>query len=197
MRWTEAPHDAFTNGNHKGGARSTQAFRITRKARPKGLERVCRGPPNGQSNPRQVIKYLARYLTGGPISDRRLIKVTKRDVTFWARPKRSQSQKRNGMHRSEPFTLSGRQFVHRWSLHILPKNFVRSRSYGGYHHLHRAGYLEKCRKLLGIALDAPTDPSAYHDLKSEQDQTPKCPRCQSAMRLLHSAPRPSGSTYSK
>ena len=26
MRWTEAPHGAFTNGNHMGGVRSTPTF---------------------------------------------------------------------------------------------------------------------------------------------------------------------------
>ncbi len=31
------------------------------------------GPPNGKSRPAHVLKYLARYMTGGPISDRRLI----------------------------------------------------------------------------------------------------------------------------
>ena len=32
------------------------------------------GPPHGKSNPDQVLKYLARYMTGGPISDRRIIR---------------------------------------------------------------------------------------------------------------------------
>ncbi len=31
------------------------------------------GPPHGQSRPDRVLKYLARYLTGGPISDLRII----------------------------------------------------------------------------------------------------------------------------
>jgi len=31
------------------------------------------GPPHGKSRPEHVLKYLARYMTGGPISDRRII----------------------------------------------------------------------------------------------------------------------------
>jgi hypothetical protein len=31
------------------------------------------GPPNDKSTPDQVLKYLARYMTGGPISDGRII----------------------------------------------------------------------------------------------------------------------------
>ena len=30
------------------------------------------GPPHGQSQPEHVVKYLARYISGGPIADRRL-----------------------------------------------------------------------------------------------------------------------------
>ena len=32
------------------------------------------GPPEGKSDPAQVVKYLAGYLTGGPIADSRLIR---------------------------------------------------------------------------------------------------------------------------
>ncbi len=42
-------------------------------------------PPKQTSDPEHVVKYLARYLTGGPISDRRLIEVKNDRVHFWAR----------------------------------------------------------------------------------------------------------------
>ena len=44
-------------------------------------------PPPENSQPQQMVKYLARYLTGGPISDGRLISHTDGQVTFWARSK--------------------------------------------------------------------------------------------------------------
>ncbi len=37
------------------------------------------------SQPEDVVKYLARYLTGGPISDRRLVSHDGRQVVFTAR----------------------------------------------------------------------------------------------------------------
>ena len=45
------------------------------------------GPPHGKSRPEHVLKYLARYMTGGPISDRRIISDENHHVTFWARSK--------------------------------------------------------------------------------------------------------------
>ena len=42
-------------------------------------------PPTEASDPADVLKYLARYMTGGPISDRRLIEVKGGRVYFWVR----------------------------------------------------------------------------------------------------------------
>ncbi len=41
---------------------------------------------------------------------------------LWARTK-------DKANKSEPFTLRGDEFVRRWSMHILPKGFTRSRSF--------------------------------------------------------------------
>ena len=40
-------------------------------------------PPTQNAQPEQILKYLARYLTGGPISDHRLIAHQADRVTFW------------------------------------------------------------------------------------------------------------------
>ena len=42
-------------------------------------------PPTDECRTEHVLKYLARYLTGGPISDARIIAADEREVTFWAR----------------------------------------------------------------------------------------------------------------
>jgi len=42
-------------------------------------------PPTPDTTPDQVLKYLARYMTGGPISDRRLVRHEHGHVTFRAR----------------------------------------------------------------------------------------------------------------
>lgn len=142
------------------------------------------GPPNGKSKPTHVLKYLARYMTGGPISDRRLISDDGRVVTFWARSK----EKASG-NKPERFPLRGGEFVRRWAMHILPKGYTRSRSYGGYHGMKRRDYLERCRALLGIT----TDDSAKTSEPTEapEPSLPTCTRCKLPMECIDQQARPS------
>jgi hypothetical protein len=134
-------------------------------------------PPTEHANPAHVLKYLATYLTGGPISDRRLIDHQDGKITFWARG----HDKHSGNQR-EPCTLRGAEFTRRWALHILPKGFVKSRCFGGFSCRHRGTYLGRCRTLLGAeqteSAPAETPPA---DLVEEASATPRCPRCQTPM----------------
>ena len=77
------------------------------------------GPPHAHSDPEQVIKYLARYLTGGPISDRRILAHQDGQVVFSAR---SKSKKAGNAPRQ--VTMSGIEFTRCWAMHILPKGFT-------------------------------------------------------------------------
>jgi hypothetical protein len=152
------------------------------------------GPPRGKSDPAQVVKYLAGYLTGGPISSSRLISADEDEVHFWARPKRSPGQsKRNGMHKPRPYRLSGHQFMQRWSLHILPKGFTRSRCYGGYHGSKRRAYLERCKQLLGLSdqIDDNNTAASESTETSDRESHRKCPHCDAPLILIHSERRPS------
>ena len=98
-------------------------------------------PPSTNASAENLLKYLARYVTGGPISDRRLISNENGQVTFWARDK---SKTGNQV----AFHLSVVEFVRRWSLHIVPSGFHRVRYYGGLHPSNRKTYLSRCRVLL-------------------------------------------------
>ncbi len=71
------------------------------------------GPPNGNSDPANVVKYLAGYLTGGPIAEGRIIEAGDNKATFWARPKKSTSKSkgRSSMNEPRPYRLTGRQFM--------------------------------------------------------------------------------------
>ena len=143
------------------------------------------GPPHGKSKPTHVLKYLARYMTGGPISNRRLISDDEGMVTFWARSKdKAKSNK------SKPFPLSGTEFVRRWAMHILPKGYTRSRSYGGYHGSKRQDYLERCRELLEITTD--DDPtSSGEPTESPEPSLPTCVHCEIPMVCIEQQSRPS------
>ena len=148
------------------------------------------GPPHGKSDPQQLMKYLARYMTGGPISDSRIVSDENGMVTFLARSK----EKGVGQ---EKVKLPGAEFVRRWSLHILPKGFTRSRCFGGYHGRNRKSYLETCRQLLSqpesqpLPAEKPADNSVENATEKPQRQAPLCPHCQVEMNCIASEPRPS------
>ena len=147
-----------------------------------GWNVYIQGPPHGQSKPAHVLKYLARYMSGGPIADRRLISNEDCKVTFWARA----NDERN---RREPFRLKGTEFVRRWSIHILPKGYTRSRSYGGYHNGKRKAYLDLCRDLLNVGSEAASPTGAIDELREQT--LPKCKRCKVEMACVAFSPRPS------
>ena len=142
-------------------------------------------PPDEKMSPEQVLKYLARYLTGGPISDRRLLAHEDGWVTFWARSR----DKRRG-NPQEPCRLSGVEFTRCWALHILPKGFVKSRAYGGYSGRNRAAYLARCRELLGVTTAEQTPLPTPGDEVAEA-AAHVCPHCQTPLECLAHTPRPS------
>jgi hypothetical protein len=143
-------------------------------------------PPPENSRPEQVLKYLARYLTGGPISDRRLIEHADGEVTFWVRGK----DKSKG-NRPERYTLPGIEFTRRWALHILPKGFVKSRCFGGYSGRKREAYLRCCRDLLRLEQPAsePADMPGEEPAEERQSSL-ACPECQATMECLVDVARP-------
>ena len=143
------------------------------------------GPPHGKSDPSQVLKYLARYLTGGPISDRRVVQITAERVTFLAR-----SKDKSAGNPLRECQLPGVEFVRRWAMHVLPKGYTRSRCYGGYHGAKRQAYLQLCRELLPPPPPPPTDDGTTVDALPPAEDTMPCPKCESAMLCTRNAPRP-------
>lgn len=145
------------------------------------------GPPHGQSRPEDVLKYLARYLTGGPISDRRILRDEQGRITFWARSK----DKAKG-NPSRPFPLPGKEFVRRWAMHILPKGYTRSRHFGGYHSRQRAAYLASCRALLAKSPPVAAKSATERPAPAPAQSSPlSCPRCGAPLRCLERQRRPS------
>ena len=143
-------------------------------------------PPQQHSDPKHVLKYLARYLTGGPISDRRLITHEDGQVTFWARSKNKMAG-----NPSRPFPLPGIEFTRRWALHILPKGFTKSRCYGGFSSRLRRDYLSRCRALLKLTDSEPaTTPPPGAD-EPRPESTPKCPHCETPLECIRTSRRAS------
>lgn len=140
-------------------------------------------PPADSSQPVDVVKYLARYLTGGPVSDQRLLAYNGSNVTFTART----GTTHGGSDEISEVQLTAVEFVRRWCLHVLPKGFTKSRRFGGWSNHHRERYVREGRELSGhsatagesdVPNESPADP--------EPDLTPgrPCPTCGDELEAL-------------
>ncbi|MFT5253298.1 MAG: hypothetical protein ACI87N_002330 [Flavobacteriales bacterium] len=80
-------------------------------------------PPFGK--PENIIEYLGRYTHKIAISNHRVLGIDKKNktVTFSLKDYRKGGQKTR-------LTLSTKEFIRRFQLHILPKGFTRIRHYG-------------------------------------------------------------------
>ena len=146
-------------------------------------------PPTESSQPADIVKYLARYLTGGPISDARLLKYEHGKVTFTAR----KGTTHGGSGEVEEVELPAVEFVRRWCLHILPQGFTKTRGYGGYSNHHRKRYVSACRKLspekphANPSATAPNNTDAALDSPSGR----RCPTCDGELELIERVHRTS------
>ena len=146
-------------------------------------------PPSSNASAENLLKYLASYVTGGPISNGRLISHENGEVAFWARDK-SKTDNRVQVR------LPGVEFVRRWSLHILPSGFHRVRYYGGLHPSKRKAYQSRCRTLLGesssddehpaVSIESSEDPPSEAALRRRQLQQGTCPDCGGELRVTWS-----------
>ena len=143
-------------------------------------------PPKETTGPEQVLKYLARYMTGGPISDRRLIKMENGYVHFWAR---SSDKSRRQVEVKLPVI----EFIRSWTLHILPKGFTKSRSFGGWSNTRRKVFLQLCLKLAPVPAEPQptTDNAPPVESEASEEECRRCPKCNAEMKLESSTHRPS------
>jgi hypothetical protein len=117
-----------------------------------------------------IVKYLARYVYNGPISDHRIVAVTDAGVAIRTRG-------------AEVVQLPGLEFARRFAMHILPKGFRRIRPSGLLAPTVRAR-LEVARKLLGRPVKAPDEvtPPVTLDIAVEARGL-TCPDCGGRLRF--------------
>jgi hypothetical protein len=102
-------------------------------------------PPFG--GPEQVLKYLSRYTHRIAISNRRLVSIDNRDVSFGYKDYTHGNRRR-------VMTLDGAEFLRRFLLHAVPCGFMRIRHFGLLANRVRAKNLELCRWLLATSMPA-------------------------------------------
>jgi hypothetical protein len=130
--------------------------------------------------PAEVLRYLARYTHRVAISNRRLVALNDKGVTFkW------KDYRREGRERYAVMTLNSHEFIRRFLMHVLPQGFHRIRYYGLLTSPTRANNIARIRELLAVPLIAIDAIKAAHT-KSEEPKAPEhpCPCCGSRMRII-------------
>jgi len=126
-------------------------------------------PPFG--GPEQVLKYLARYTHRIAISNRRLVSVNDRTVSFNCKDYAHGNRPRT-------MTLDGAEFLRRFLLHAVPSGFMRIRHFGLLANRVRAKNLATCRRLLDVEpyadASAPASPGGDANPEHEHERCPLC-----------------------
>jgi hypothetical protein len=127
-------------------------------------------------NPKAVLAYLARYSHRVAISNNRIVKLEDSKVTFKWRDNKDGGQEKL-------MTLDAFEFIRRFLLHVLPKNFYKIRYYGIWSSRNRKTKLKKCQEILQYNPDSDLAESAslgWEDLLYELTgiDARLCPKCQ-------------------
>ena len=163
-------------GDH-AGLREERAFtHLIARLRKKNWV-VYAKPPFG--GPEAVLAYLSRYTHRVAISNRRLISLDERGVTF-----RYKDYRRDGAERYRTMTLATDEFIRRFPLHVLPKGFHRIRHYGLLASAGRKANVARARALLAVPpVDEPAEPPV------PTEPRPPCPCCGGHMIIIETFQR--------
>jgi hypothetical protein len=134
------------------------------------------------AGPEAVLAYLSRYTHRVAISNRRLVALDERGVTF-----RYKDYRRDGAARYGVMTLNADELIRRFLLHVLPKGFHRIRHYGLLASGSRKANIARARQLLGAP--PPTVADEPLDQREQLDTRPPCPCCGGRMIIIETFQR--------
>jgi hypothetical protein len=122
-----------------------------------------------------VAKYLARYLKGGPISNRRLLAVRDGRVLFRYRMPATAGMDRT---RQGIASLSVDEFLERLLEHVPPRRFQTVRGYGLYSG-NQYSHLDQAYRGLSQVPPEPEPPLSWQELceRAGHEEAGKCPIC--------------------
>lgn len=132
------------------------------------------------AGPAAVLAYLSRYTHRVAISNRRLVALDERGVTF-----RWKDYRAKGRTRHKTMTLSADEFMRRFLLHVLPSGFHRIRHYGLFANAARKENLARVRELL--LPEAPRVDAMLTAAEASGDPVAPsfvCPCCGAAMIII-------------
>ena len=122
---------------------------------------------------REALKYLTPYIFRVAISNKNILKVTDREVTFRYRDRNSDS--------TQTATLPAEQFIHRFLQHVLPKGFQKVRTYGLYHPKQRQKLEVVKEQLQPQSLEASRQDAAKQIIPAKPVVRFYCPCCKVEM----------------
>lgn len=106
---------------------------------------------------RGVVTYLSRYLRGGPLAERRLLKASAQAVTFWYSDNTERDAQGRGTRKT--LTLTAAEFLTRLLTHVPPPGLQGVRSFGLFATAARPA-LAACRAQLGAGEAPAAEPTA-------------------------------------
>jgi hypothetical protein len=130
------------------------------------------------ASPKTVVEYLGRYTHKIAISNHRLIDVNENSVTFHYKDYHQTGKKKQA-------TLTGMEFLRRFSSHILPHGFVRIRHYGFLASKNKKRELNLAKKDLHLPEWRKTNYSWVQIAKEKLNYNPdQCPHCKSESLMI-------------
>ena len=137
------------------------------------------------AGPEAVLAYLSRYTHRVAISNRRLVALDDRGVTF-----RWKDYRAKGRTRQKTMTLSPEEFMRRFLLHVLPSGFHRIRHYGLLANVGRRENLAQVRQLLATDSNGDGAPPAEDGMViGMSGPTFVCPCCGATMVVVETLVR--------
>ncbi len=137
------------------------------------------------AGPDAVLAYLSRYTHRVAISNRRLVALDERGVSF-----RWKDYRTNERTRHKTMTLSPEEFMRRFLLHVLPDGFHRIRHYGLLANVRRRENLARVRNLLTVS--SPVAGAKQPEVVTRPRVEPPtfvCPCCGAAMAVIETLVR--------
>jgi len=125
--------------------------------------------------PAQVFDYLGRYTHRVAINNHRIKNIAGGKVTFTAKDRKKK--------KTYPVELDAEEFIRRFTLHILPPNFMKIRAFGFLANTNKKEALATIRTSLGMQVppehdeDEPKETSAEKILRLTGLDITKCPKC--------------------
>jgi hypothetical protein len=137
------------------------------------------------AGPEHVLAYLARYTHRVAISNKRLVGIDEKGVTFTFKDYRIE-----GPGRYKTMTVAPFEFIRRFMLHVLPKGFHRIRHYGLFAACRtKAAKIEQARELIrqAVPMTPPAklgDPADEATTAAPDKPEHPCPSCGGRMVII-------------